>query len=328
MHPRPNQPPSCLGSRLIGIAVGLAAALLPAASARGQAFGIELPPAEPAAEPSATDLVTARVFPMGTAIRPGGSVTLAVDLEIAPEWHVYWSNPGDAGAPTEIFVDAPDGFTVGPTRFPRPQTFQEPEGVTYGYAERTVLFVELTAPDRALPEAIPVRLDVHFLVCKERCLIGHWPLELVLASSDVASPPPGIATAPGPADVDLFVTYRGRVPTAVPAAEVDFENGGSFLRRDGFRFGLGGTPARRELHAIVPSKGFTEVEFFPAAVPGVTFGAARVTPRGDVLEIAIPVELEPHNALGPMALRGVIGLGSSVSGPAYAFDFPIAEPGT
>ena len=36
------------------------------------------------------------------AIRPGETFTLGLLLEPAPEWHVYWRNPGDSGEEPKV----------------------------------------------------------------------------------------------------------------------------------------------------------------------------------------------------------------------------------
>ena len=46
--------------------------------------------------------VHARLVAEDSAIAPGGTITVALEEKIAPGWHTYWKNPGDAGAPTEI----------------------------------------------------------------------------------------------------------------------------------------------------------------------------------------------------------------------------------
>ena len=37
-----------------------------------------------------------------TAVRRGGTVTIALRQVIAPGWHTYWVNPGDAGEATAM----------------------------------------------------------------------------------------------------------------------------------------------------------------------------------------------------------------------------------
>ena len=78
------------------------------------------------AELKASDLVqvSVRAFPDGVAA--GATTHLAVRFDIRKDWHIYWENPGASGMPTELEIDAPKGFIVGQTMFPRPLRFEEP----------------------------------------------------------------------------------------------------------------------------------------------------------------------------------------------------------
>ncbi|HEY0266963.1 MAG TPA: protein-disulfide reductase DsbD domain-containing protein, partial [Rhizomicrobium sp.] len=80
---------------LLTLAIFLAAA---------PAFGDALPPSGAPAK------VHARLVAEDTAITPGGTVTVALEEKIAPGWHTYWKNPGDAGAPTTIDWTLPAGW--------------------------------------------------------------------------------------------------------------------------------------------------------------------------------------------------------------------------
>ena len=68
--------------------------------------------------------VHARLIAERDAVAPGGTVTVAVELETRKGWHTYWSNPGDAGAPTEIHGPCRragrPGESNGRTRRPMP----------------------------------------------------------------------------------------------------------------------------------------------------------------------------------------------------------------
>ena len=37
-----------------------------------------------------------------SAIVPGEAFTLAVRIELDPDWHLYWRNPGASGLPLEL----------------------------------------------------------------------------------------------------------------------------------------------------------------------------------------------------------------------------------
>lgn len=56
------------------------------------------------------------------AVEPGGETRIAIRFSpVAPEWHGYWSNPGDAGLGMRIEWDLPEGVTIGEFRYPAPQ---------------------------------------------------------------------------------------------------------------------------------------------------------------------------------------------------------------
>src|ERR1700749_149015 len=40
---------------------------------------------------------------------PGGTLWVALEEQIKPQWHTYWINPGDAGDPTSIEWTVPAG---------------------------------------------------------------------------------------------------------------------------------------------------------------------------------------------------------------------------
>ena len=52
---------------------------------------------------------------------PGSRVTLALSMTPEKDWHGYWQNPGDAGAPADIAWTLPRGVAVGALRYPVPQ---------------------------------------------------------------------------------------------------------------------------------------------------------------------------------------------------------------
>ena len=64
-------------------------------------FLLALATAAPALAQEGPPKVQARLVAEG-AVAPGGSVIIALEEVIAPEWHTYWKNPGDAGAPTSV----------------------------------------------------------------------------------------------------------------------------------------------------------------------------------------------------------------------------------
>src|SRR5205823_13799940 len=93
------------------------------------------------------DMVKAQLLADTTAVKPGEPFTVGLLLDIEPDWHVYWTNPGDSGAPTTVTFKLPKGFTVGETEYPVPIKFPQPGDVVgYGYKESVLLTAKVTPP--------------------------------------------------------------------------------------------------------------------------------------------------------------------------------------
>ena len=67
---------------------------------------------------------------------------MGLRLRIAPGWHTYWQNPGDAGAPPELTLALPEGVSAGPIQWPVPRRLPEGPLMTYGYTG-DFLFIRL-----------------------------------------------------------------------------------------------------------------------------------------------------------------------------------------
>src|SRR5687768_10730995 len=89
------------------------------------------------------DLVKAELLADTTAVRAGEPFTVGVLFRLKPEWHVYWTNPGDSGAPVTVRFQLPEGFTAGPVQYPVPVRFVQPgDMVGYGYHDALLLTAE------------------------------------------------------------------------------------------------------------------------------------------------------------------------------------------
>ena len=270
--------------------------------------GVTPPPPGPIGRPgdkSGDKLVRMNMTADVPRITPGEKFLLAFAFSIDPHWHIYWENAGASGAPTEIDVKAPPNFVVGKTLFPRPQIISSPEGATYGYEERVVLFVEITPPETAMPQ-VTFSAEASWLVCKDICKMGSAKATLSLPFGDTSLP--GAA----PIEIDPAVAvFKPRLPkdlTSVSGASVEFDG--------------------KQMTISLPAEGRDGGEFFPNPSPGVVFGEARFELHGTSLHAVVPVTLDANNALGkPMRLAGVVGLGRSGADPCYVFDVPLADDG-
>ena len=150
--------------------------------------------------------VHARLIAEAAAVAPGGSVTIALEEQIAPGWHTYWKNPGDAGAPTEITWTLPPGWKADAIQWPRPRRVPVGPLMDYGYEGRLWLLTRLTAPaDAKGPQVI--KAAVNWLVCKNICIPEEAALTITV--------PVGAAT-PDAAVAKDFAAARALLPVSSP----------------------------------------------------------------------------------------------------------------
>ncbi len=164
------------------------------------AFADALPPS------GAPLKVHARLVAEQTAVVPGGSVTIALEEKIAPGWHTYWKNPGDAGAPTTIDWTLPAGWKANAIQWPRPKRLPVGPLMDYGYEGTPWLLTRITAPADATG---PVTLKAHasWLVCQNICVPEDAEVTLTL---------PVGAAQPDPKVVQDFAAARALLPVASP----------------------------------------------------------------------------------------------------------------
>ncbi len=77
-----------------------------------------------------------------------------------------------------------------------------------------------------------------------------------------------------------------------------------------------------------PAGDHAKATFFPAEMPGVTFGDATVAVDGGRFTVEVAVEIKPGNSLGkPMSVRGLVALGEKGDDPCYDFALPLTAEG-
>ncbi len=111
---------------------------------------------------------------------------IGINFKIAPDWHIYWKYPGDAGLPTRVKWDTPKGVTVSELLWPAPETFSQNESmVGYGYSNETVLLAKVTIPEGQSIGNISGQ--VNWLGCsKSLCVPGKSTLTIPV--SDLINP--------------------------------------------------------------------------------------------------------------------------------------------
>ena len=153
-------------------------------------------------------LVRADLLADTTAVAPGKAFTVGLRLKMAPHWHTYWQYSGDAGLPTKIDWQLPDGYKAGPILWPVPEKIVSPgDIINYGYEEEVVLLTEITPPAQ-LPSGGEVALQAKatWLVCADKCIPGEAQLSLKLPTGGEVQT----------ANAETFARYRALLP--IPAA--------------------------------------------------------------------------------------------------------------
>jgi thiol:disulfide interchange protein DsbD len=77
------------------------------------ALALAAPAAAVESAPVRSPRATATLVADAAAVAPGESFRAGLRLQLAPGWHSYWRNAGDAGAPTEITLSLPPGPRPG-----------------------------------------------------------------------------------------------------------------------------------------------------------------------------------------------------------------------
>jgi thiol:disulfide interchange protein DsbD len=243
--------------------------------------------------PLATDNVKARLVSEVSALGPGQSAWLLLELTIRDGWHTYWRNPGDSGQATKLTWQLPPGFSSGDIVWTTPHRFDVPPLVNYGYGKKALHLIEITAP-KDLKVGAPVTLaaKASWLVCSDVCIPEDVQLQLNLPTTAQAG-------AIDAKDAALFTEARSELPSTAPAAT------SARIQGDQLIITLG-----REWGATLPQ--IKTLAFFPYAEGGIEYAAPQVLSRSaDAVQLALKVGYQPPPA---GAIRGVL-LATEQSGP-------------
>ncbi len=137
---------------------------------------------------------------------PGQPFRLGLRFRLAPGWHIYWRNPGEAGTPPELTWTLPEGAQASGIVLPAPERLTEGPVTAYGYTGEVLLPVTITPPPGDAPVAAEV--SASWLICEKICVPEEGTFRVLI--------PPGPATPSRQAS--LFAAADARTPRPSPFA--------------------------------------------------------------------------------------------------------------
>ena len=222
-----------------------------------------------------------------------GQTAAVVRFEIENGWHMYWQNPGDSGAPPLAQLQAVNGWTLLEPIFPRPSILKTPDDTEFMYDTSWEWLLPVQGPDGVAAPACS--FDLSWMVCKERCIVGRARVEFAAAPGEIPA---------------ASLARLGRSLATLGATATFNSKGGTIT--------ISGSTSS----AAAPT-----VQFIPAVMPGVSLQSAGPFPAtvaNEKFTLTIPIEIQPHNALGkPLVFKGLILYGQSNSDRCEIINLPL-----
>ncbi len=254
--------------------------------------------------PDGNKLVQIALLADKGAVKPGGTLTLAVRYAIEPKWHVYWENPGDSGMATRANITAPAGWKVGALRFPAPQRHEDEGDITtYIHERELVLLADVQVPADARPGVAAITVDGRWLVCTDICVGGEGQAKVDVTVADVETP----------ANEALFKAAREKLPkpwSELPQARVTWS----------------GTEAEPRVTIVVP--GAKSLEFFPLDTEAMKCKGRTVDAGKNGATLKAQFEFERKQPEDQPRTRGVLHVKTGQGETSYLFDSLYTAPPT
>jgi len=191
----------------------------------------------------------------------------------APEWHGYWSNPGDAGQGMRLSLDLPPDWEVGEARYPVPKRLTVSGLMNHIYEGPYTVLVPVTPGPSVKDFTGPLKGRVEYLACTDQICV----------------PQDAVLTASGTGD---FAGWRAAAAPLLDAAAA---------------FAVEG----KTLRVAIPfpqGMGLADPHLFIANERLVSYAAPQTFRRvGDTLVGEIP--LDPYGSGKADALSGILAFG-------------------
>ncbi|MEO1490449.1 MAG: protein-disulfide reductase DsbD domain-containing protein, partial [Pseudomonadota bacterium] len=235
----------------------------------------------------------------------------------APEWHGYWSNPGDAGQGMRVRLALPAGWEMGEARYPVPERLIIGNLMNHIYEGEYAVILPVRLPQDAEVSGVDaINGHIEFLACTDRvCVPQDAVLEARVGLGDFAKW--RAQTAPMLDAGGYFELAGETLRLAIPLPEaVQLPNPHVYIANEQLVDYVAPQIFKRDgdtLIAEIPLNAFGADE--PSAVSGilafgdeagVEFGAnpGEVPTGGDIISGPVQVDTPP---LWTLALGALVG---------------------
>jgi thiol:disulfide interchange protein/DsbC/DsbD-like thiol-disulfide interchange protein len=167
-------------------------------------MGLATPALARESAPVTSERATVSLVSDTDAVAAGKAFRLGLRFRLAPGWHTYWQNPGDAGEKPDLTLNLPSGAHAGPIHWPTPERLAEGPVMAYAYSGEVLL--PLTVTPAAGAGGAHITAHANWLVCSKICVPEEGDFRLDLA----AGQPSPSAEAP------LFAAAEARMPRPSP----------------------------------------------------------------------------------------------------------------
>jgi thiol:disulfide interchange protein len=222
-------------------------------------------------------------------LQPGLDSRIGLKLRLDPEWHTYWSNPGDSGAPPRFEVRVLDESGESQSKretkistaqiifeeieFPTPTRIDLPPLTSFAYEGEVMFTRRLRWPRHSrdageVPKRLSVEVDAEWLVCRKECIPARqkWRFDW----------PVGEQAVPDGRQAE-FQLNAERLPRGWSVSRWKWE---------GRELQLIGIPRSQDSSTAV-------VDFFPSSESGLSTARPEISRDGDTLRIRFAEESAP-----------------------------------
>jgi thiol:disulfide interchange protein DsbD len=163
-------------------------------------------------------MVQTKLIAETATVSPGQEFWVGIDQKIAPGWHTYWVNPGDAGEPLTLEWSLPPGFTASDIYWPLPDVIPVASLVNYGYHDRALMLIKIRAPQGLPLESVTLSAKARWLVCADVCIPEEAAVSLrlagvapdaAMASAEAGDIAQAAAALPGPSPWSASLRLAG-----------------------------------------------------------------------------------------------------------------------